>query len=282
VKRTAILKYRGGLGNQLFQWVFGHYVAKTHEVFQDTSWFSAQVQRSFELHELQQHCDHMKRHGSRSTFKASLQSRMVGFPNRNTILDDTNFNSDFWKSIPKLSIEGYFQSEVNMESAGGSWLNELRSHISELTLDGLSVNIAEATVVHVRRGDYLRPEVKKNIGTLDDIFFSRQIDEMQGDIVILCERVSDIRALIGDLREKRQILVLDDSLLNSWSTLQAISKAKYFIGSNSSLSWWGAFLRSKEGKKSSLPSRWTESGRYAHPGKTNLTNCEFKNSIWMD
>jgi hypothetical protein len=50
--------------------------------------------------------------------------------------------------------------------------------------------------------------------------------------------------------------VLTPSETNAWETLSVITTAKKVISSNSTMSWWGAFIANKNGAEVFLPSRW--------------------------
>jgi hypothetical protein len=50
--------------------------------------------------------------------------------------------------------------------------------------------------------------------------------------------------------------VLTPSETNAWETLSVITTAKRVISSNSTMSWWGAFIANKNGAEVFLPNRW--------------------------
>jgi hypothetical protein len=50
--------------------------------------------------------------------------------------------------------------------------------------------------------------------------------------------------------------VLTPSETNAWETLSVITTARRVISSNSTMSWWGAFMANKNGAEVFLPSQW--------------------------
>ncbi len=282
-KFSAVVKYQGGLGNQLFQWAFAHLVAKTHNVSQDVSWFQSNKDREFEIRDLVLQCIHLDELlDNKSYFRGIGEERFRGIRKirKTKLIDDRNFLSEDWKREPKLSVSGYFQSEKSFGKIESEVKPELRKFLETNVNLALEFNVGNVVALHVRRGDYLEADVKKNIGVLKDEYFMKQLRDETGPYLILTENEEDVAELTSRIKELDELFICDSRNLNSWETLKVMMACRKFIGSNSSLSWWGAYLRDNDKNESSLPEQWTKGGVYAHPGKESMSKCSYIPSIW--
>lgn len=279
----ALVSYQGGLGNQLFQWAFAHIVAKTHNISQDYSWFQTNKDRRVEINDLVSQCDHLNEMNENKTYFKKIHNsnlEVLRKINRTTIVDDRNFLSRDWEQKQKLIVSGYFQSERIIGKVEHEIGPELQKFLNKNVNIGLDFNLENVVALHVRRGDYLNADVKKNIGALDDEYFLKQLRDESGTFLILTENRDDVVELTSRIVEISNLLICDSQLLGGWETLKVMTECRKFIGSNSSLSWWGAFLRENNSKASSLPAQWTKGGLYSHPGKELMSKCSYLPPIW--
>jgi len=103
-------------------------------------------------------------------------------------------------------------------------------------------------VVHVRRGDF-----KANlstIGCLTNRYFENLISPDSSYVL----HTDEDPAHIGGL--SREAIHVFDGSYSPWLVLAHGSAAKTFIGSNSTLSWWAAFLNNEENSRILLPQPW--------------------------
>jgi hypothetical protein len=76
-------------------------------------------------------------------------------------------------------------------------------------------------------------------------------------------------------------LILTPRETTAWETLSIIGSADKFIGVNSTLSWWGAFLVGQNKKEAYLPLSWHKSNSQKNinlnyfPGIKSYTNTFF-------
>jgi hypothetical protein len=178
--------------------------------------------------------------------------------------------------------KGYFQNWEIAEHQGDAIKSELLPVLKEVFLDLQSrFNLEEPySVIHVRRGDYRTDQNPDTmIGALDDQYFLRWVKEHPSKrIILLTEHSSEVEKLIDALHPT---LVLDNSQTSAWETLALMSNADHFLGSNSSLSWWGAWTASLNGAMTYLPARWDCKDRF----KTSdflFPACEEWPSVWED
>ena len=132
-------------------------------------------------------------------------------------------------------------------------------------------------VIHVRRGDYpISQFPSKAIGQLDDDFYIQIAARTNLPLILLTESALDVTELS---RFIKPCLVLSQKETNPWQSLALMAKSEFFIGSNSTLSWWGAYLASKQEHETWLPGEWSQWGNY---NKIEMASREifFAPSTW--
>jgi hypothetical protein len=126
-------------------------------------------------------------------------------------------------------------------------------------------------VVHLRLGDFK----KSSFGVLN---LESMLKILAPDLpTVICTDGSkdELIARIGNNNYE----VLTPSESNAWETLSVIRSAQRVISSNSTMSWWGAFLAKQQGAEVFLPSQWWKNdentGRLYFPG-AKLFTSEFE------
>lgn len=176
-------------------------------------------------------------------------------PERQKIYEKSWNNSGLLNSIFFSSVEfhGYFQSSRNflgydekiktLFKPSEHFLNKIKLKFPDL--------LNENTVsLHIRRGDYLTvPDI---LPTLDLSYFSEGLKIIDGlpKIFIFTDDKTWVKE---NIKFDNQILVEG---LEDWEELWLMSLCKHNIISNSSFSWWGAFLNENKDKKVIAPSVW--------------------------
>lgn len=137
-----------------------------------------------------------------------------------------------------MLLKGWFQTEKYFE------------HRRQLILDlfGFKKGAIDAVSVHVRRGDYLKlPEHFPFVG-ID--YLQRAIAEFPHDNFIFFS--DDIAWCKQNFKSDRFAFVSDTPLKD----MQVMSMCKHHIISNSTFSWWAAWLNHKADKKVIAPKVW--------------------------
>lgn len=119
---------------------------------------------------------------------------------------------------------------------------------------------SETIAIHLRLGDYMK--LSGTYGVLTAEYFMSAIDSLASTgrgfkkILLYSDspRLAKAFASKFEIRFRVPVHVSSGGALASELLLKMIS-ASYFVGSNSSLSWWAAFLRGEE-KTSILPWPW--------------------------
>ena len=109
------------------------------------------------------------------------------------------------------------------------------------------------TAIHVRRGDYLKfPHVHPFVGKG---YFKSALSRLPEckDFVVCSDDLVWCRRFFPRHFPGRRFFFADDSFLDS---LYLMSLCQNNVISNSSFSWWGAWLNRHAGKRVLAPSRW--------------------------
>ena len=258
----------GGLGNQMFISAMGWVTAASSQktlVF-DTSVFRRQDSRRFEL-------------GAFPKLSAVVQSRMAfGRPHR--ALDRAL--AEFGVSTPGLFVQqgAFFDPRIDQIARASrvrgyfqSW-RYFADHESEVRslfdlqrgtdLDSLlQAEVGDAFIaVHVRRGDYLKPAVAAFHGLCSSAYFTREIRNMRMErpglpVVCFTDSAADIG---GEVVQACDFVVEGSRTRSPADDLVAMSRASALVMSNSSYSWWAAYLGQRDDRPVVAPVPWLASG----------------------
>lgn len=163
--------------------------------------------------------------------------------------------------------EGYYQSEKNFKEISKIIIDLFKpsdDFIKETKTEYPDLLNKIVTCINVRRGDYLLNTITHPVITLDYINkAAKQIDNTEVYFII-----SD------DLDWCKKNIDLPNSKfidVKTWRALWLMSLCNNFIISNSSFSWWGAYLSESNNKKVVAPSTWCGPGG---PQNTQDVICE--------
>lgn len=226
---------QGGLGNQMFQIAAATSLALSND---DTY--------SFNFHQ----CN-TPNQGNPSV--KYINNIFKDIPIHDNYHFEKNYNEPKFSftEIPyqkNLLLNGYFQSEKYFKNNSDKIKKLFFLNIDDIKNISIKYDVTNLTCVHVRRGDYLKHKdfhftcdidyYQKSIQSINDTKFIFVSDDM--DWVKLNFKSDNF--LYSDLNDE----ILDFTL---------ITMCKNVIISNSSFSWWGAYLNKNQGKIIA-PKRW--------------------------
>lgn len=293
-----IVAIQGGLGNQLFQWVYAHEILESKEFalyakFPDGP--ATNIVRELELNLMIPYCPHLHdiqvRGLSyvRSVLIPNFFDRLWNFQFLSRILhrlgyfrEDPRVDKNVHQIQPKKVryANGYFQkwqyAENQRETIKRELIPVLHGKYEELL--GRFDLTQPYVALHVRRGDYRTDQDPKTmIGSLADEYFIEWVKtHPSARIVLLTENRGDVEELIAEIQP---YLVLDRESTNAWETLAVMSFSSILLGSNSSLSWWGAWTAHMNGATTYLPKDWDVMGRF-NPSDFLFPGCHSRPPIW--
>jgi len=161
-------------------------------------------------------------------------------------------------------LRGYFQSWKYFEDSAMQIRLELQS-LRSPSAWFLEQSAKEPTQqdwvgVHVRRGDYLNPEVQKVHGILGHEYYERALNLVESrhgvrPIKVFSDDIQAARQLIkGRQRTIEFVKPPNDS--HPLESLVLLSQGSSIITANSSFSWWAAWLGQADGRTVVVPEKW--------------------------
>ena len=285
---------QGGLGNQLFQYQFAHFLS---EIFPDSTIVfqnnNGGHDRDYELTGLFKNCQHVVKRDALSPKNSGLVNlndrvdRILSErynPIRRLFINESNaFQSNIIleqifsfskRLIPlPLIVRGHFQS-ADFQTTDCFDSNLLSAVTARVTKKR---NTSQSNLVHIRRGDYLN---LNSMGPLSLEYFEQVILTIKGGITLHSD------ASIDTFRQANWIRRVDMNTSmspNAWDILGDSLTSKNIIGSNSTLSWWASYLWGKSNQRlqgfAIFPDLWL---RDLSLSETSLRLSTWKtfNAIW--
>ena len=244
LKRDDHMNYieiKGGLGNQIFQYVFSKYIqAKTSECsvlhvgfFEYVKNIPGASVRSFDL----------------DKFNTKYIS-VCGTIQCNRVVKEEEFRSDDIlgsQSGETVFYRGYWQDKRFLEKAEERIMQDLtlkNEYINtDMSITAERMHMQESVSLHIRGTDYLQ-------GVNRDIFASQDADYYRNALSVIRERCSGpihIYVFTDDMDHANTILrdINEDEYeimpqAESYQDLWLMSQTKHHIIANSSYSFWGA------------------------------------------
>lgn len=168
-----------------------------------------------------------------------------------------DFPFEYTDYIPQENsfyIDGFFQSEKYFVQNKEKIIQFLKpnENINNILLSKYKQIIESNSVsLHVRRGDYLRFPSHHPVQQNDYFMKSLEIVEKYDIIVVFSD---DIQWCKNNLLFNKRTFYIENE--KDYIELFLMTKCKNNIISNSSFSWWGAWLNENESKKVIAPKNW--------------------------
>lgn len=271
----VIVRIWEGLGNQLFQYAYARALKERgYEVSLD---LNKTYDDSFEKYD-----NHSPRTNSIQNYNLTIPQadtrsiRRYRYLSKRTTIDKTinhmalkgawffPFYEETTQAFSEKSffqrhvgyIKGWFQDERYFKDIRSILLSELapkESMDSDLMFQSI-VRERNSISVHFRRGDYVR------IGhALNEFYYTRAIDALKKYcdnpvFYVFSDDIKWVKRYIDFGSEC--VFVNEDKKFMDYQELYMMSKCKYNIISNSTFSWWGAWLNDHPDKVVIAPSKW--------------------------
>jgi len=281
----VITKLKGGLGNQLFQYAAGFALARNlHSHFKiDISGYErvpsrGETMRDLDIYDFlitapvasEQEIEDLKYpNGIISKIARSIEKKVL---KRHYV----DWHPNLLLKTGNVYLDGYFQSEKYFQSQLATIFDQFslrQKWLDPIQEIGESINQCNDSVsLHIRRGDYANdPRVSRSFLVCDAQYYQRAI-------YYFLERLPNCNFYVfsDDVNWVRHNLVFSDNVIfissekrdvNSFRPSQELilmSKCQHHILSNSSFSWWGAYLNPSKSKIVLAPDVWNN-GYVAQP-----------------
>ena len=270
-----IVKLSGGLGNQMFQYVFGQYISKKYKekVYYDVEWYKNQKskkklsKRNLEL--LKFDIDIEILQNKKYLFKTNIIDTFIYL-----LKSFQSFNGNTFISIyeSRVSLVGRFLSTIFRNRYNVGYWQEYKYYNSvsnkikfKLNCNQLLINTkiknkilnTNAVSIGIRRGDY----VKLGLIICDIDYYKRAINliikktnnpifYIFSDDIVWCKKNIEIPT---------KHYFVESNEETPFENMELMSFCKHNIISNSSYDWWGAILNKDNQKIIISPKKWMPS-----------------------
>ena len=270
-----IIKIKGGLGNQLFQYAVGRALALHHRL---PLKLDLTIFKTYKLHrylldqfaiqaDIATEDEIIKLKGRNNVLFSAL--RKAGLVKRKSYLKEKR-SSYFDASVFKkddVYLDGYWQNELYFSDIREELLRDLTS-ISSMSELGVvymeGIKNSNSVSLHVRRGNYLN---LKNFNVLDINYYMKAVEYIRKNVekptfYIFSDDLEWCKNSLGFLDN----CIFVDSTKTEIDDLKLMSFCKHNIIANSSFSWWGAWLNQNCKKTVIAPKGWLLND----PGSSNV------------
>ncbi len=274
-----VVKLKGGLGNQMFQYAAGRNLSLKlgkkffldHSSFDPSNRIPSETPRHYELGIY--NFSHLKagvkelnvlKSYQKINPAAKLFNRIFPFRRFISMNDREAFTIDELKRMKMVLLDGYFQSE-NYFVENASTIRhdfefpEIVKERNFLMMKKLS--IPDSVSVHVRRGDYVSNSVAfLHHGICSKDYYEKAIELMKKslDRVKLYYFTDDVEWVRRELLPMFPGEIVSDRNRNAHDDMYLMAGCRHHIIANSSFSWWGAWLGGNIHSKIIAPLKWYE------------------------
>lgn len=261
-KQVCYVKFRGGLGNQMFQYAFCKRLeACGCKVYADLSYYNYDGVMPFKLNLAFEDSLLKVRFRKKSIITDGVKKLIYMGICHNEESADSQYEKNLLNNISGGLYIGYWQTEKYFKNIDDKIRNDFQFKYGEEKLRKLSDEIKskQSVSVHIRRGDYLKAEdiyggictkqyydnaiekISENVDSPEFYFFSDDIEWVKENY--MAPNYHYISSNMFDVYE-------------DWYDLCLMSRCRHNIIANSSFSWWGAWLNENDKKMVIAPKIW--------------------------
>ena len=277
--RVVQIRLQGGLGNNLFQYAAGKYVAlrsNSNLVLDLSTLDYGLTYHGFHLNHIFQDFKEVNYFNSNFVSKNLyiLVTRITSkFARKFAIIQiilkklsnqyyssEIGYDQNITNLIPPISLRGYFQTWrfaeelilsnnliINFKNKS-TWLLEIEKIAAE----------AEPIVLHIRRGDYNK--MKDEFGLLSYRYYLNALKEIPPDLInkelwVFSDDIKIAKKMFKNYGSREVKFISMPLTSNPAEVLYLMSLGSGHIIANSTFSYWGAYL-SQKSKIIIAPSKW--------------------------
>jgi hypothetical protein len=172
-------------------------------------------------------------------------------------------------------VRSFFQRNDYVDLSWSSISREITLKLQE-TITPQNIDVSSSQAIHFRRGDFIG--IKNAHGLLTIDFFVKNANPNVRNV--FCTDDPNCVDLIQNIIPTATVLTPSES--DVWQSLKIFVEAEEFLGSNSTLSWWGAKLRSQSSLRNTfLPQPWTKAAT-VNEAALELSGVDYKRSLFAD
>jgi hypothetical protein len=289
MKNRVILQ--GGLGNQLFQWSFGHYLSSLgHEIELLFLTQEYKLQHAnIPLGKLIGKCEHVSYRDTKIPSSRILRLALDPshpkyiFKNFPGVLLDNRGKPNGSPKMEVLSLKKYlvggFQNWWQVKENESDLRQEIFCALMEVKVSDIEIRLENKEIIHVRRGDAAQAMYLDTLGVLSRKYYEKLCDSLTSKPIILTDDVAVTQKLFLGI-EIDEIYGPED--LNAYQALRVMSKAKTLYTANSTLSWWGGFLAISKGARVYTPKPFFRNSNIFSDEALEFPEFSRQRAYWQD
>ena len=267
-----VVKLKGGLGNQLFQYAMGRVLAKKNGVpfkmdisfFENYEWHEYSLDPFSIQKNIATKKEVEKLNSSNIGFLGKIKKRILG-AGKPVVYNENSlaYNADYLNISDPAYLDGYWQCEKYFESEAELIQKEFRVAIppSKLNADLLQkIKTTEAISLHIRRGNYVNVDVVNKVhGTCSMEYYEQAIKlvaekSKQPCFYIFSDDIPWAKENLLMPYDHVFVDINDDK--TDYEDMRLMYNCRHSILANSTFSWWGAWLNNNPGKIVIAPKKW--------------------------
>ncbi len=275
------VKFKGGLGNQLFQYVFlrrlellfgqeakadlSYYKGVADDNIRKPRIFSFNVKLSVANDEELKKVLYFNHSSDPKTLFYKIGIFVEKSLNRRYYFEKTREYIDTLEILGYTYYDGYWQSYKYVCDIESEITKEvtLSTPLTNKTKSWIDVLSRENSVfVGIRLGDYLDKKNRKIFGSISKEYYLRGMDTIRANVLNPTFLVfsNDINTVKGEFADIKNLFFFDDEVSDE-EELIIRANCKHAIISNSTYNWWGAWLIPGNDKMVIAPKQWFADGR---------------------
>ncbi len=268
-----IVKLKGGLGNQLFQYGFGRFLAnkRNEQLKLDISSMGSakDTKRKYVLDKFNiktgiASTEEIQKYAP-SAFARFFKQKIfrefnIGWQ-PHLLTSQKNYFEGYWQSYLYLDpIKDKLLQEITLKNPFTDYYQQISSQIKN----------SNSVAIHIRRGDFADNQKIKSIHqTINIDYFKKALELINTKITnpIFFIFSDDIAWVKTNLKTNGQnIYVSPEKNSEATQELILMSQCQHQIISNSTFSWWAAYLNQNTNKIVIAPKKWNNKyqGHYQH------------------
>lgn len=277
----TIIKLKGGLGNQLFQYAFGRLAAsrraETLIIDKDIMGAQTDTYRVYGLGHFNIKAEMADPKEVRAVkYPYGLFSKAWRLVKAKVFrIYHVGYEARMLKTRARY-LDGYFQSYKYLEPLRAELLKEvsLKEDLSlkygNLISEMAAVN---SVAVHIRRGDYVSDAKTRSAHFICDLaYYERAMDLMKEKLASAGKIGAPIFYIFSDdiawakenLKTADKLVFVSSPEIKDYEEMMLMSRCRHNIIANSSFSFWGAWLNQNPGKIVIGPREWNRKFQRAY------------------
>ncbi len=276
--RSASVLVSHGLGNQLFQLSFAHYLKN---FYQDVGVENSPIfSKNYEylLLPLKKYCAHLRfknnvniSHKSwlgRISFKTKIAPFLSSVITKRDLsvrmYEQPSEQFEFKKLLDsngarKVKYSGFWQNWQYLAASDFEIISELNSFLKE-NIKPVYLNgpMEKYLVLHIRRGNYLERGQDKTFGIIDFESYLEVISSLKTEAkgLQIITITDDYNLSKNKFYHGKLGIILTPDICDTFQALRLMSEADFVISANSTFSWWGAVLSTANGGIGFIPQKF--------------------------